>query len=178
MIESIIRSKTRIKLFIKFFLNSETRGYLRSLEKDFGESTNAIRHELNRLIEAGLLKSEISGNKKFYRANTQHPLYKDINSIVRKTVGIDEIVERITSQIGDLEEAYLTGEFAKGNDGGAVELALIGRSLDNEYIDNLVMKAEKLINRKIMYLALTPEKMDHYFKDQPALLIWQKDTDN
>ena len=163
---------------LKFFLNSETRGYLRSLERDFGESTNAIRLELNNLSEAGLLRAEIRGNKKLYRANTKHPLYKDINSIVRKMVGIDEIIDRVTRQIGDLEKAYLTGGFARGIDAGVIELAFIGRSLDHEYIEKLVTKAEKLIKRRIIYLVLTPANMDHRFKDKPTLLIWQKDTAN
>ena len=55
MIETLISSKTRIKLLLKFFLNSNTTAYLRSLESEFGESTNAIRIELNRLEEAGML---------------------------------------------------------------------------------------------------------------------------
>ena len=59
MLDSIITSKTRIKLLLKFFLNSETKSYLRNLEQEFGESTNGIRVELNRLEGAGLLKTEV-----------------------------------------------------------------------------------------------------------------------
>ncbi len=175
MIDSLIRSKTRIKLLLKFFLNSKNKGYLRGLEKDFGESTNAIRIELNRFIKAGLLKSQLVGNKRIYQANTNHPLYSDINSIVRKTVGIDKIIDRVTSQIGDLEKAYLTGKFASGIDSDTVELILVGKNPDTIFIDKLISKAEKLINRKIIYLVLTSEKMQHFYKDQPVLLIWQKD---
>jgi hypothetical protein len=160
---------------LKFFLNSKNKGYLRGLEKDFGESTNAIRIELNRFIKAGLLKSQLVGNKRIYQANTNHPLYSDINSIVRKTVGIDKIIDRVTSQIGDLEKAYLTGKFASGIDSDTVELILVGKNPDTIFIDKLISKAEKLINRKIIYLVLTSEKMQHFYKDQPVLLIWQKD---
>jgi hypothetical protein len=175
MIDSLIRSKTRIKLLIKFFLNSNTKGYLRSLEKDFGESTNAIRIELNRLIKAGLLKSELAGNKRVYQADTNHPLYSDINSIVRKTVGIDKIIDRVITQIGDLEKAYITGNFASGIDSDIIDLALVGNNLDTAYIDQLTNKVEKLIKRKIIYLVLSSKKMDHFYKDKPVLLIWEKD---
>ncbi|NLO03610.1 MAG: ArsR family transcriptional regulator [Bacteroidales bacterium] len=175
MIDSLIRSKTRIKILLKFFLNSKTKGYLRSLEKDFGESTNAIRIELNRFIKAGLLKSELVGNKRVYQANTSHPLYNDLNSIVRKTIGIDKIIDKVTSQIGDLDKAYIGGRFASGLDSDVIELVLIGKNLDTSYIDILTAKAEKIINRKIYYIVLTKEKMKHFYKDQPVLLIWQKD---
>lgn len=57
MIEALISSKTRIKLLLKFFLNSSNRAYLRGLEEEFGESTNAIRLELNKLEKAGMVSS-------------------------------------------------------------------------------------------------------------------------
>ena len=51
MIEVLISSKTRIKLLLKFFLNSNSKAYLRGLEQEFAESTNAIRVELNKFEE-------------------------------------------------------------------------------------------------------------------------------
>ena len=116
MIESLITSKTRIKLLLKFFLNSQTTSYLRSLESEFGESTNSIRVELNRLETAGLLGTSTEGNKKMFFANTDHPLYHDINNILKKFIGIDQIIMHITTQIGDLQAAYLTGDFANGKE--------------------------------------------------------------
>ena len=62
MLETIITNKTRIKLIQKFFLNKDTTGYLRSLEAEFAESSNAIRVELNRLEAADLLLSSFDGN--------------------------------------------------------------------------------------------------------------------
>jgi len=123
MIESIITSKTRIKLLLKFFLNSQTTSYLRGLEAELGESTNSIRVELNRLESAGLLNSSNEGNKKLFSANTHHPLFSEINSILKKFVGIDQIIERVTSQIGDLQSAYITGDFAIGKDSPIIDLA-------------------------------------------------------
>ena len=92
MLDTLITSKTRIKLLLKFFLNSNSRSYLRNLETEFGESTNAIRLELNKFEKAGLLKTELDGNKKYFRANTNHPLYNDINSILLKQIGFDKII--------------------------------------------------------------------------------------
>jgi len=175
MLEAIVPSKTRLKLLIKLFFIEGSSGYIRAMEKEFGESTNAIRKEVNRLEDAGLIVSEPEGKKKVFRANPAHPLYSDIRKIVRTTVGIDQIVERIVSRVGDLEQAYITGSFATGVDSEILELALVGRNMDTDYINQLVRKAEKLIRRKIVYLSLTPEQMEHFFRDRPHLLIWQND---
>ncbi|MCF8360467.1 MAG: hypothetical protein K9H26_17070 [Prolixibacteraceae bacterium] len=93
MLESLITSKTRIKLLLKFFLNSNTTAYLRNLATEFGESTNAIRQELNRFEDSGLLTSKINGNKKMFRANTGHPFFPEINKLLLKHSGIDKIIE-------------------------------------------------------------------------------------
>ncbi len=175
MIESLITSKTRVKLLLKFFLNSQTRSYLRSLETEFGESTNSIRVELNRLENAGLLDTNIEGNKKMFFANTQHPLFKDINNILRKFVGIDQIIDQVTTQIGELQAAYLTGDFAIGKDSKIIDLALVGNKLDRTYIETLVGKAEKFISRRIKYILLTNEEMAQYYNNKPILLIWKSD---
>jgi len=173
MLQSLITSKTRLKLLLKFFLNKETKSYLRNLESEFGESTNAIRLELNRLEAAGLLNSEVAGNKKYFRANTGHPLFTDINSIVRKTVGIDRIVEQVTSNVGDLQEAYLVGDLAIGKDSSIVDLLLIGKAIDRSYVSSLVQKAEKHIERKIRYLILENSEKSDYLSKNNALLIWK-----
>lgn len=175
MIESLITSKTRVKLLLKFFLNSQTKSYLRSLETEFGESTNSIRIELNRLENAGLLSFAAEGNKKMFFANTQHPLFKDINNILRKFVGIDQIIDQVTTQIGELQAAYLTGDFAIGKDSKIIDLALVGNKLDRTYIETLVGKAEKFISRRIKYILLTNEEMAQYYNNKPILLIWKSD---
>ena len=84
MIDSLITNKTRIKLLLRFFLNAASKSYLRGLETEFNESTNAIRLELNRFEKAGLLISQMDKNKKIFRANKDHPLFRDIQSIIRK----------------------------------------------------------------------------------------------
>lgn len=173
MLESLITNKTRLKLLLKFFLNSQTTSYLRNLETEFGESTNAIRIELNRLEAAGLLNSEFSGNKKFFKANSSHPLFGEINSILHKTVGIDKIIDKVTSNIGDLREAYITGDLARGKDSNIIDLLLIGNSIDKAYVSALTEKAESLMKRKIRFLVLNEDEKENYLSTNVALFIWK-----
>lgn len=175
VLNSIITSKTRVKLLLKFFLNSNTKSYLRNLEQEFGESSNAIRVELNRLEGADLLHSEVMGNRKYFTANTNHPLYKDINNIVKNFVEIDKLIERVINKIGNLETAYITGDLARGVNSQIIDLVLIGQNLETGFIEQLVSKAENMIERKIRYLILTENQMTDYFKNKPVLLIWEHD---
>jgi hypothetical protein len=117
------------------------------------------------------------GKRKFYRANSGHPLYNELKHIVHKTVGIDQITEKLTTKTYNLEAAYVTGDFANGIDSDTIELALVGMNLDTEHIDKCVKIVEKLIHRRIMYLLYTPDQMEYYFKEKSHLLIWKAGHD-
>ncbi|MBL7821405.1 MAG: ArsR family transcriptional regulator [Saprospiraceae bacterium] len=174
MIEVLISSKTRIKLLLKFFLNSKTTTYLRSLESEFGESSNGIRLELNRLEKAGLLSSEHMGNRKYFKANTGHPLFDEIHNILLKHLGIDQITEKVIERLGAVEEVYLTGDFSKGKDSEIIDLIIMGRP-DKEYLVHLVDKVEQLIHRKIRFLLFenrSDKAMLKILKDDAPLLLW------
>ena len=164
MLDALITSKTRIKLLLKFFLNQEHYSYLRNLEYEFGESSNAIRVELNRFEEAGLLNSFIRGNKKYYQANCTHPLFNDIHNIVLKYVGIDHIIENVVKQLGEVNKVYLLGDFARGCDNGIIDLAFIGTNINRNYLIKLIGKTEKLIKYKIRYIIYLQNEFDLFLK--------------
>jgi hypothetical protein len=176
MLDTLVTSKTRLKLILKFFLNPNSSAYLKELAKEFEESSNAVRLELNRFEQAKLLQSEIKGNKKVFRANIVHPLYKDIHNIITKTIGIDQIVDDVIAKLGDVEEAYITGDFAIGKNGKTIDIMLIGLDINKDFLHVLIDKTESLINRKIRYLILSPSEAKAHLGDgMGAMLIWKKE---
>jgi len=174
MLETLVTSKTRLKLLVKFFLNSSTKSYLRDLEAEFGESTNGIRVELNRFEHAGMLTSSLEGNKKIFCANTKHPLFGDIHNILLKYTGIDQVVETVLNHLGGLQQAWLIGDFAHGHDSKIIDLLLVGESINMEaligYI-NKTDKTEELIERKIRYLLLKPAEAEDIEELYPERLL-------
>ncbi len=166
-------------MLLKFFLNSNTESYLRGLEQEFGVSTNVIRGELNKFEKAGLLKSNLKGNKKLFKANTKHPLFKDIHNIILKHVGIDKIIDEIALKIGPLDCVYLTGEMAKGIDSKIIDVIFVSEKIDVKYLLLLIEKAEKLIDRKIRYLLFNKVDFNQYLGDntleEELLLVWKSE---
>ena len=180
--EYLITSRTRVKMLLKFFLNSHSKAHLRGLAEEFGESTNAIRHELNNLSRAGYLVSQERGKMIEYSANTNHPLYPELKRIIHKYLGIDKIIENVIAKIlkrlGKLEMAFITGDYANGKDNGIIDLVLVGE-IDSQYMHSCVQKAEKLIQRKIRALVLNVEEFEKNKKSlnpETALWLWQKDN--
>ena len=173
MLESLITSKTRIKLLMKFFINSDTTAYLRNLASEFGESTNGIRQELNHLEEAKLIEAETVQNKKVYHANINHPYFGDIHRLLLKYVGIDQIVDELVKRIGHLEKAFITNDFAQGKPGKIIDLILVGSNFNDAYLNKLAKKTEANVSFKIRYITVEPAELPQYIQDKTkSLLVW------
>ena len=171
----LIASKTRIKLLTRFFFNPKTRSYLRELAKEFNVSTNAVRQELNQLTKSRLLKSEKSGRQVHYMANTEHPLFPELKSMVSKVMGIDQVIDSIVTRLGDLEWAYLIDDYAEGKDTGIIDLLLVG-NIDQYHLNDLSRKTERYIKRKIRSLVLSRreyKKLMPKLRNRPRVLIWE-----
>lgn len=175
LLQSIITSKTRIKLLLRLFLNPSTVGYLRGLAEEFNESTNSVRTELNRFEEAGMLQSKADGNRKMYRANTAHPLFPEIQSILKKVTGIDEIIQKVVQRLGGVDEVYLTGDLAEGKDVPVIDLVIIGSEIDRTYLQQLCNRAEEWVSRNVRTLVFTPEEFAQWQTswEQKLLKVWE-----
>jgi glutathione peroxidase-family protein len=151
MLGSLITSKTRLRMLIKFFVNTANKGYLNGLANEFNESTNSIRKELNNLSAAGYLLKVKSNNKIIYNANKTHPLFKVLQKVIRQHLGIEEIIDSVLDNLGDVRSVAIVGDYAKGIDSGLIEVLLLGNKINTNYLKNIIVKVEKKITRKVSF---------------------------
>jgi hypothetical protein len=157
--------------YIELTLNT---AYLRGLANEFGESTNSVRIELNRLKEAGLIQSKSQGNTILYQANTKSSLYPELHAIVNKYLGLDQVVDQILQRLGDVELAFVNGSCAKGIDNGTIDLVLVGR-IDRTNLLNYISKTENLIRRKIRPVILTKKEfleLNEVLLSEAHIVLW------
>ena len=152
MLNSLITSKTRLRMLIKFFVSAANKGYLNGLANEFNESTNSIRKELNNLSDAGYLLKSKQNNRVIYNADIKHPLFKVLQKIVRQDLGLEEIVETVISRMGDVDIIALTGDYAKGIDSGIIEIVVIGGDVNNDYLENIKSKIKDKISRDVDFI--------------------------
>jgi len=178
VLDSLITSRTRLRLLLKFFANSKSTAHLRGLAKEMHESTNAVRLELNKLSRAGFLLSFESGTTIKYRANEKHPLFPELSSLVRKYLGLDKIAENIVNQIGEIKYAFITGDYADGVDSGIIDLLIVGE-VDMQRLNYWVNKTESLINRKVHTTVLGSDAFDTSRRDSEMLnsiVLWSTEA--
>ena len=162
---------------MRLFLNPAEHVYLRELADEFQASPSHIKSELDQLKAANLLKNKKNGRQVLFSANTDHPVFNELHSMVKKALGMDRILESMIERLGNLEQAILIDDYAEGRDTGIIDLVLVG-DIDINNLQDLTKKTEKYIDRKIRTLPLTREE---YIKLKPALskrpqfILWQHD---
>jgi len=137
-----------------------------------------IKEELDQLKKANLLTSKKNGRQMLFSANQNHPVFKELHSMVKKALGMDRILESVIGRLGNLEKALLVDDYAEGKDTGIIDLVLIG-DLDQNNLQDLTKKTEKHIDRKIRTLSLTADelkKLSPNLDQRPQFILWQHET--
>lgn len=176
LLSSLITSKTRIKILMRLFLNPDRKAYLRELADDFQVSPSQVKEELDQLKHSKLLISEKNGRQVFFSANREHPVFNELQSMVKKALGMDQILESIIMRLGRLEEALLIDDYAEGKDTGIIDLVLIGEIDQNNLID-LTKKTEKYIGRKIRTLTMSKDEYNQnqfLLSGRPQFPLWKR----
>ena len=97
----------------------------------------------------------------------------DIN-LVQKYVGIDQIIDKLVKKLGDVQAAYIIGDYARGLDSGLIDIVLVG-NINTVELDKIANKQEKVIERKIRSLVLSINEIKNLWLQlgmNQALLIW------
>lgn len=157
-VASLFTSKIRIQLLNKLLLNPAMEVYLRGVEREMGVNSNTARIELNKLADLNLIqvvKEAEPAKIKKYQINTQHPMFSGLRALVLKHVGIDQIIDNVINQLGDVDRVLLTGDSAAGKDAAIIDLIIVG-AIDKSYLQTLIEKVERTIQKKIRVAVYAP----------------------
>ena len=159
MLTELFTSKTRIRLLLKLFLNPGVSCYIRELATEFDVSPNAIKTEMESLSSVGYLEKTQRGRSIFFQANTRHPFFPEISSIVRKTLGIDRLIDDVLASLGQVDAVYILDDYAQGKDSGIIDLLVVG-DVDKVKLEGLKTITEGKIRRRIRFMAISRAEFD------------------
>ena len=129
VLAEILSSKIRAEIFRLLFGTSVEELHMREIERRSGYAIGTIQTELKKLLRLDLVKKRKDGNRLYYRANKENPLYPDIRSLVLKTIGLGDILKNVLRQDSDISIAFVFGSIARHEEmaGSDVDLMVIGK---------------------------------------------------
>lgn len=155
MLPELISSKTRLKLLIKFYLNPETKSYLRNLERELNESTHSIRRELNKLETLNIIKSSYEGNKKLFQINASHHLFHDLRMLILKDIGLFDVKTLLKEGDQSIKKIYVIGDYANGIESRIIDIAIIGDKIDLAKLNKNISSVEASSEKRVRYIVVT-----------------------
>src|SRR3989344_2927023 len=96
----IITSKVRVKVLELFLSNLKEMYHVRGIVRETKEEINAVRRELARLENVGILKKEARGNRLYYWVRDDYPFYGDLISIISKCIGLGANIIENRNKLG------------------------------------------------------------------------------
>lgn len=172
ILAQLLSSQVRAEIFRLLFNGNETAIHLRDLQRKSKLSIGTIQKEIAHLKSLDLVTSERDGNRLYYTANSDHPLYKEICGLVEKTSGLAGKLKEILSSINGIKYAFIFGSFAKGQEKSHSDIDLIvigdiGLKTLSGKLKFLTDQTEREINPHVYSAKSWKEKLkknDHFIK--------------
>ena len=146
----ILSSKVRAELFRLLFGVHTCELHVRELERGVGCTIGPIQAELKKLLGVQLVSSRRDGNRLYYRANAEHPLYPDIHSMVLKTSGLGDYLRECFSRREDITLVFVFGSMASGEERATsdIDLMIIG-SIGLRAVSGLLADFRATVGREV-----------------------------
>jgi len=138
MLAEILSSETRAAIFRLLFGVITEELHLREIQRRSGMKIRSIQVELARLANLGLITPRRSGNRLYYRANVTHPLFPEIRGLVRKTVGLVDVLRDALSGL-PIRLAFVFGSIAAGEETARsdIDVLIIGPTTLRQVVTRL-----------------------------------------
>lgn len=149
---SSLFSDSQSKVHRWIFGQPDRQYHLSELRRLTGLGSASLQRELNRLVGAGLVRSEHRGNMRYFQAHAQSPVYAELVALTRKTLGVVPVLqEALAPLLPKLQAAWVYGSVARETDTAQsdVDVLLVGNDLLLGEVLGLLLPAETQLGRKI-----------------------------
>jgi predicted nucleotidyltransferase len=143
---------TQQRLFGLLFGQPERSFFVTELIELADVGRGAVQRELARLERSQLVLTERHGNQKHYRANPDSPVFKELCSIVSKTVGIEENLRTALQPLRTrISVALIYGSVAKRTDTASsdIDLLVVSDQLNLEDLYSHLSGVEQRLARRV-----------------------------
>lgn len=172
-LQDLFVSKVRVKLLEVFLSNPGEIFYVRQLTRLIDEEINAVRRELFRMEERGMVRKEVRGNRLYYDFRRDYLFYDDLLGLIAKTTGIGDEIFKNKNKIGKIKYVMFSGPFVRKNprkNEEQVDILVVGEIVLPQ-LAAIISEFESKLKREINYTAMTKEEFDFRKKRRDPFII-------
>ncbi len=169
---AVLLPRARRAILAELFARPDERLHLRELERRTGLNAKGLMRELHSLTEAGILAAQRSGNRVYYRANPDCPIYSELRALVLKTADLAGVLKQALEPLADrIVLAYIYGSHATGEAGpeSDIDLMLVGELALSD-IASPIAEAERALSREVSPTLYAPEEYRRKASDEDGFV--------
>ena len=162
ILSEILSSKVRAEVFRLLFGLNDNALHVREIERRSGFTIGTIQTEMKKLYRLDLVSKRRDGNRLYYNANQQHPVFSEIQALVVKTVGLLDLLKGALDHQKEIRVAFVFGSLAGGSEkaGSDIDLMVIG-DIGLRSLTRLLVGLTENLGREINPYVLTTEEFSH-----------------
>lgn len=173
-LKDFMMSRVRVSLVELFYSRPLEMFYVRQITREVSEEINAVRRELDRMIQNGIIRKEQRGNRLYYTLNTQYYFYNELLCMVAKSTGLGKEFHKKRAKLGKIQFIVFSGKFAKHlqRSHEDIDILIVGEVVQAE-ISVLIQQEEKKREKEINYTIFSPEEFEFRKQRRDPFLLEQ-----
>jgi len=155
-----LKSKIVQELLSYFFLQPKSSLYINEISRLLNLDRGNLVKKLKILEEEGILKSEYSGNQRYYSLNSDYPFLKEYRTIISKTIGFEKKARDVISKVKGVNHAYIFGSYAKNKIGPASDIDILAvGDQDTIELQKAISPLQSAINKEINVISISESEL-------------------
>lgn len=172
-IGAAIFSDSQARLYRWLFGQPERIYHLSELRRLTGLGSASLQRELNRLVNAGLVRSTRVGNMRRFQACADSPVFAELVALTRKALGVVPLLQEALAPLQPaLQAAWIYGSVARQEDtaDSDVDVMLVGDDLLLGEVLERLLPLEAQLGRKINPNCYTPQEFERRRKEPDSFV--------
>ncbi len=164
-------NRTKTNLLRIFLTNPDRSFYMQELGRILGKKPGVFQRALNALTDEGILKSEYRANARYFWANKDYLLYKELKGIIFKTSGIEGSIQKSLKKVKGICFSFIYGSVAKGRDNASsdIDLCIVG-DINEKFLIKELDLLERQLQREINYILYSEKNFEKQLKANDPFL--------
>ena len=124
LLVELLSSRARAEILRLLFTDTHVEIHLRELERRTNLTIGSLQQEVRKLVRLDLIKSRRDGNRLYYSARTEHPIFPELKNIVEKVSGYIHLLKIAIAPL-PVSVAFIFGSVARNEEKASSDIDLI-----------------------------------------------------
>lgn len=164
--------QARRQILSTLLLDAQRAWYLSDLAQHVGTTPSSLQRELFSLVQVGILLKTKDGNRTYYQADSDCPVFPELRGLLLKTSGlVDQVKGAVSPLASSIRLAFIYGSIATSSERSSsdVDLLVVG-DVKLASLSKILKPLEERLSRAVNPTLYTESEFRNKLRDRNHFL--------